>query len=116
MLTRKEAVVDWPNPEGGFGEPLPVEHILSRDPSGIYNMMDESSKHLYREAVRDLAGTYGVAEAKICETALELSLREVLTPQRQKPVTSHIGFYILDPQGVLRLLDHLCRGHKYGKT
>ena len=68
-----------------------VEHILSRDPAGVYPGMDAESRGVYRQVVEKLALRYKVDDGLIGEACLELAAegREDIHCSR------HVGAYLI---------------------
>ncbi len=75
-----------------FEELSSVEHILRRDPSGIYSLMDFESRDRYRHEIEKLSRALGVPETHVAEKAVEcaeLGAREGRSPR------DHVGFYLV---------------------
>lgn len=66
-----------------------VERILSRDPSGIYPLMDEESRAQYRRMVSLLAQRNKMSEASVAEQAISLA------ESSADPQCRHVGYYLI---------------------
>jgi cyclic beta-1,2-glucan glucanotransferase len=88
---------------------LLCETILGQDPACVYPTMDSHSRQLYRRAVERLASRYHFEPVTICRTALELSRQEPIAPDIRMRLRSHIGYFLMDKDGVANLLGHLGR-------
>lgn len=67
-----------------------VEHILRRDPSGVYQRMDERSRRDYRARVETLSRRKNKSEARVAEEALRLAERAEGVRRR------HIGYWLYE--------------------
>ncbi|MDF2804483.1 MAG: conserved rane protein of unknown function, partial [Anaerocolumna sp.] len=69
-----------------------LEHILSKDPDGVYTKMDTESRGIYRGEIVKLSLKYKIAEEKIAEDCLKLAMegREDLN------CSHHVGAYLLE--------------------
>ena len=67
-----------------------VEHILRRDPAGVYPRMDERSRRDYRARVETLSRRNNRSEARVAEEALRLSERAEGVRRR------HIGYWLYE--------------------
>jgi len=74
-----------------FDEFSLLEHILSKDPDGVYPKMDSGSRGMYRGEIVKLSLKYHIDEGKIAEDCLELAIegREDLN------CSHHVGAYLL---------------------
>ncbi|MEY8357143.1 glucoamylase family protein [Lachnospiraceae bacterium 54-53] len=78
--------------EKSFEEFSTLEHILSKDPDGVYTKMDSESRGIYRGEIVKLSLKYKIEESKIAEDCLELAMegREDLN------CSHHVGAYLLE--------------------
>ena len=67
-----------------------VEHILRRDPAGVYQRMDERSRRDYRARVETLSRRKNKSEARVAEEALRLAERADGVRRR------HIGYWLYE--------------------
>ena len=67
-----------------------VEHILRRDPAGVYRRMDERSRRDYRARVETLSRRKNKSEARVAEEALRLAERAEGVRRR------HIGYWLYE--------------------
>ena len=79
-----------------FEQVSAVEKILCGDPLDAYRRMDPESRHVYRNAVAELAARSDKSEEEIASAAVEAAR----TPkwggtERANHRTSHVGFYLL---------------------
>jgi cellobiose phosphorylase len=85
------ASLDW---SVYFERVSPVEHILQRDPSGIYKRMDFATRDHYRQAVEDLAEPSGESQVRVAlraiESAIESGERNPLDDRAR-----HVGYHLL---------------------
>lgn len=77
-----------------------VEHILRKDPSGIYPKMDFNSRDRYRHVIEFLSKFCKRKQEDVAEIVLQLTISEF----NKDPNTrrAHIGFYLLS-DGLLHL-------------
>ena len=61
-----------------------IERTLRLDPSGVYPLMDEHTRYIYRHEIGKLAQKYGLNPHDTAQKALELS----------KEDEQHVGYYI----------------------
>jgi len=79
--------IDWADI---FEELCKVEHILSRDPCGIYRQMDFESRDYYRHEVEKLARAYGTSEINVANKVIDCCLKcDASLPK------NHVGYYLL---------------------
>lgn len=94
------ATLDWPS----FVEAVSgVDHILRRDPAGVYSRMDFTSRDAQRKAVEELAPFDGDAQHRIARLALDSALASPGPPGDR---LAHVGYYLVGP-GLQRLIDRL---------
>ena len=87
------ATLDWSR----FVELVsPVEHILRRDPAGVYPRMDFASRDRYRHAVEDLAEPTGEAQVRVALRTVE-SARRAAEGKGAGERTAHIGYHLIGP-------------------
>ncbi len=72
-----------------------VEHILRRDPSGVYPNMDFATRDHYRHVVERLARQKALAEGDVAQAALDLSLESV-SRSGQASIEAHVGWFLVD--------------------
>ncbi len=72
----------------------PIEHILRRDPMGLYARMDFASRDSYRHAVEALAEPSGEAQVRVALRAVE-SARQAAEAPGVDPREAHVGFHLL---------------------
>ncbi len=71
-----------------------AEKILSKDPAGIYHLLDERTRGYYRHEVSRLAKKHGMSEHEAASRALELSKKGKGLKKR------HVGYFIFsEPLG-----------------
>ncbi len=68
-----------------------LEHILSKDPEGVYSKMDSESRGMYRQVIVKLSRRYKIEEEKIADTCLALAVQGV----QGMNCSHHVGFYLL---------------------
>lgn len=68
-----------------------LEHILSKDPEGVYSKMDSESRGMYRQVIVKLSRKYKLQEEKIADTCLELAVQGRQDMNR----SHHVGVYLL---------------------
>ena len=79
------------------------EDILKKDPSGIYNKMDEESKSYYRRIIEKKARKRKISEIYISEKIIELCKRYVEAIELEEIKKSHVGYYLLKDEGIKEL-------------
>ncbi len=85
-------VIDWRR----FVETLSaVEHILQRDPAGIYGRMHFNTRDQYRHVVEEVAKKGGFSEMEVARTAIELAGQGVAGTNDDSR-TGHVGYYLID--------------------
>lgn len=67
-----------------------VEHILLSDPTGIYPIMDKSSKNHYRLLVNNLAKKCNMSEIEAAKQAIQLASEYEGLDERKR----HVGYYL----------------------
>jgi len=68
-----------------------VNHVLMRDPAGIFARMDYESRDRYRKAVAELAHNGKLTEIQTVEVAIDLC-RQAPEGDRQ----AHVGYFLID--------------------
>ncbi len=68
-----------------------LEQILSKDPEGIYSLMDVESKGMYRAVVVKLALDFKLSEQKIANDCLDLATQG----SSELHCSHHVGAYLL---------------------
>ncbi|MGH9384905.1 MAG: GH36-type glycosyl hydrolase domain-containing protein, partial [Vicinamibacterales bacterium] len=70
-----------------------VEHVLQRDPAGVYSRMDFRSRDRYRHAVEELAEPTGEGQLRVALKSVECA-RGVAeaTPDARE---AHVGYYLI---------------------
>lgn len=79
------------NLEGFYEEFSYLEQVLSKDPEGIYHLMDSESKGMYRGVIVKLAHRYKLEEQKIVNDVLELAIEG----KEGLHQSHHVGTYLL---------------------
>jgi cyclic beta-1,2-glucan synthetase len=70
-----------------------VEHVLHRDPAGVYNRMDFRSRDRYRHAVEELAAPTGEGQLRVALKSVERARRVAeVTPDARE---AHVGYYLI---------------------
>lgn len=77
---------NWPR---FFEEVSPVQKLLERDPSGIYQRMDFESRDAYRHLVEKVARSFEVSELVVARTLLDRSKERL---EGSNAEFAHIGF------------------------
>lgn len=87
------AKMDWRE----FVEQLSiVEHILLKDPAGLYAKMDFHTRDQYRHAVERMAKQSGAPENKVAEAAWSLAADAGETVRREESGRrSHVGYWLI---------------------
>lgn len=99
------SLLDW---RKVFERLCQVEHILERDPAGVYPDMDFDTRDRYRQATEDLARRSGVSEATVAQHAVALA-KKAIEEAHQDDRWHHVGMYLIG-EGRRLLLDALeCR-------
>lgn len=73
-----------------------TEEILSKDPAGVYEKMEQESKSYYKSIIEKLSKKSKISEIYIAEKALELAKRYEKSDELIKKRKSHIGYYLVD--------------------
>ena len=89
---RLVATVDW---NRTIEQVSLMEHVLQRDPAGVYGRMDFASRDRYRQAVEELAEPSGEAQIRVALRAIE-SARQAEEGPAGEPVR-HLGYYLIGP-------------------
>lgn len=74
-----------------FDEYSFLEHILSKDPAGVYSKMDSESRGMYRGVIVKLSMRYRVEEEKIANDCLKLAEEG----NEELPYSHHVGTYLI---------------------
>lgn len=74
-----------------FEEFSTLEHILSKDPDGVYPRMDSESRGMYRGIIVRLALKFKLKEEKIAEECLQLALKG----REDLNCSHHVGSYLI---------------------
>ncbi len=70
-----------------------VEHVLHRDPAGVYNRMDFRSRDRYRHAVEELAEPSGDAQLRVALKSVERARQAAeIDPDARE---AHVGYYLI---------------------
>ncbi len=89
------------------------EDILKLDPSGIYTKMDEESKSYFRQIIERKARKSKISEIYISEKIIELCMRYKNSDDLEEIKKSHVGYYLMKPEGIKELDNILeIRSHK----
>ena len=71
-----------------------VEHILRRDPAGVYKRMDFATRDRYRQAVEELAEPSGESQVRVALRAIESAIESgEKNPQDER--ARHVGYHLL---------------------
>lgn len=73
-----------------------TEEILSKDPAGVYEKMEQESKSYYKSIIEKLSKKSKISEIYIAEKALELAKRYEKSEELIKKRKSHVGYYLVD--------------------
>lgn len=68
-----------------------VESILRKDPSGIYNHMDFSSKDYYRHKIEETSNGMNLPESFVAKMAVKCA-----EENSENAIRKHVGYYIVD--------------------
>jgi cellobiose phosphorylase len=71
-----------------------IEHILQRDPAGVYRRMEFTSRDRYRHAVEELADPTGEAQVRVALRAVE-SARQAAEALGTDSLTAHVGYHLI---------------------
>ncbi|MDR1736198.1 MAG: hypothetical protein LBR85_04935 [Oscillospiraceae bacterium] len=71
-----------------------MEHLLMKDPAGVYGQMDEETKSRYRQQLSVIARRYRISEVKAAERVLALC-RKAPSAEGAETRARHVGYYIL---------------------
>jgi len=74
-----------------YAEFSSLEHILSKDPDGVYPRMDSESKGLYRGKIVKLAIRYKLSEVDIADECLRLAVEG----KAELNFPHHVGSYLM---------------------
>src|SRR5206468_8051657 len=80
-----------------------IERILQRDPSGVYDRMEFTSRDRYRHAVEALADPTGEAQVRVALRAIE-SARQAAEQTGADSRAAHVGYHLIG--GGRRELEH----------
>ena len=70
-----------------------VEHILHRDPAGLYGRMDFRSRDRYRHAVEELAEPTGEGQIRVALKSVERGRRVAESTANERE--THVGYYLI---------------------
>ena len=70
-----------------------VEHVLHRDPAGIYRRMDFRSRDRYRHAVEEMADPTGDGQVRVALKSVERARRVAETDPNSRG--AHVGYYLI---------------------
>ena len=70
-----------------------VEHILHRDPAGVYGRMDFRSRDRYRHAVEELAEPTGEGQIRVALKSVERARRVAESTADARE--THVGYYLI---------------------
>ena len=73
-----------------------IEHILQRDPRGVYGRMEFKSRDRYRHAVEALADPTGEAQVRVALRAIE-SARQAAEKLGADSRPAHVGYHLIGP-------------------
>ncbi|HWN82805.1 MAG TPA: hypothetical protein VNM87_11955, partial [Candidatus Udaeobacter sp.] len=89
---RLVATVDW---NRTIEQVSLMEHVLQRDPAGVYGRMDFASRDRYRQAVEELAEPSGEAQIRVALRAIESSRQAA--EGGSGDAVRHIGYHLIGP-------------------
>jgi len=98
--------------ESFFGEFSSLEHILSKDPDGVYAKMDSESRGMYRGKIVKLALKYKLSEVDIANECLKLATDGCDGLNRPHHVGSYLvgrGYKLLKAKVLNRPMPDICR-------
>ena len=77
--------------------------LLSRDPAGVYDSMDDKSKHLYLELLSIFAKKHSISETDAASHIVSLAMNA------ESPAKRHVGYYLMPltrhtERGIIMLL------------
>ena len=78
-----------------------VEEILKKDPAGVYEKMDSTTKDCYRNKIKEISKKTKISEIYIAKKILLLAEQN-----KDNGKKSHIGYYIID-KGITKLYKEL---------
>ncbi|MGE3316473.1 MAG: hypothetical protein AB7O26_15260, partial [Planctomycetaceae bacterium] len=78
-----------------FERVSPVEHLLRKDPAGVYPAMDFATRDRYRHILERYAKRLGVPELEVATRAIHLADAAPL-PDSGEVRRSHVGYYLID--------------------
>ena len=101
LSLRTLAALDWKEFVEGQSA---VEHILRRDPAGVYGRMDFGSRDCYRREVEKLARHSPLSEQEVAQRVLDFAQRggcadagpDCSATPRQQVLRHHVGYYLID--------------------
>jgi cyclic beta-1,2-glucan synthetase len=71
-----------------------IEHILHRDPPGVYGRMEFGSRDRYRHAIEALADPTGEAQVRVALRAIE-SARQAAEKHGADSRAAHVGYHLI---------------------
>jgi cyclic beta-1,2-glucan synthetase len=89
---RQLALMDW---RKIFEEDSRVNHLLQKDPAGIYAQMDFETRNKYRQAVEEAARESHFSEQTVTERVLELSASAAENGAPEDDRLDHVGYYLI---------------------
>ncbi len=78
-----------------------VEQILNKDPCGVYNKMDFTTRDRYRHVVEKISKNCSQSEEQVAQSAIRLA-QESAVDKGRGDRTAHVGYYLID-KGLNRL-------------
>lgn len=72
-----------------------IEQVLRRDPSGVYERMDFSTRDRYRSRIEKIAKRSSLSEKEVAEHAIDLA-HASLTEHPDDDRRGHVGYYLID--------------------
>ncbi|MCC6651707.1 MAG: carbohydrate-binding protein, partial [Candidatus Eisenbacteria bacterium] len=85
------STIDWNDYVEGVSL---IEHILQRDPAGLYSRMDFASRDRYRHAVEEMAEPSGEAQVRVAQRAIASARLAAESPVHD-PRTAHVGWHLI---------------------
>ena len=71
-----------------------VEHILRKDPSGVYPEMDFATRDNYRQVIEEFAQRSGNDEQEVAQAAVDMA-RDGQEDSKNKGEMSQVGYYLI---------------------
>ena len=85
-----------------------VEQILRKDPGGVYDKMDFTTRDRYRHVIEKIAKDSNLTEKEVAQRAIRVA-QEGAVSNGNEDRTAHVGFYLIDKG--LKQLENLSKVH-----